>query len=98
MSAFLEQMKARAKSERKTIVLPEGEDERTLKAAKIILDEGIASLIILGSPDEIHVEGAQVIDPKTSEKREAYAQKFYELRKSKGISLEDAQKQMLDAT
>lgn len=98
MSAFLEQMKARAKSERKTIVLPEGEDERTLKAAKIILDEGIASLIILGSPEEIHVEGAQVIDPKTSEKREAYAQKFYELRKSKGISLEDAQKQMLDAT
>ena len=58
MSAFLDKMKAQAKADLKTIVLPEGEDPRTIEAAKAIVAEGIANIVILGDPAEIEVEGA----------------------------------------
>ena len=51
MSEFLDRMKATAKADKKTIVLPEGEDPRTIEAARAIVDEGIADLVILGDPE-----------------------------------------------
>ena len=98
MSDFLSRMKAAAKADKKTIVLPEGEDQRTIDAAKVIVAEDLANLVILGDPDQIQVEGVTVIDPKTAEKHEAYAAKFAELRAKKGVTLEQARAQMDDAT
>ena len=57
MSAFLETMIARAKADKQTIVLPEGNDERTLAAAEQILADNLADLIILGNPDDIAAAG-----------------------------------------
>ena len=98
MSDFLQRMKSAAKADKKTIVLPEGEDPRTIEAAKKIVEEGLANLIILGDPSQIDVEGVTVIDPKTAEKHEAYAEKFAELRAKKGVTIEQAREQMNDAT
>ena len=98
MSDFLNRMKAAAKADKKTIVLPEGEDPRTIEAAKKVIDEGLADLVILGNPDEIDVPGATVIDPRTSDKKQAYAEKFAEFRKKKGVTLPEALEQMNDAT
>lgn len=98
MSEFLDRMKTAAKADRKTIVLPEGEDPRTIAAAKTIVSEGLANLIILGDPEQVKVDGVTVVDPKTSPKHEEYAQKFAELRKKKGVTLEQARAQMDDNT
>ena len=98
MSDFLKSMKAAAKADKKTIVLPEGEDQRTIDAARTIVSEGIADLVILGDPASIDVEGVQVIDPATAPNRQAYADAFYELRKAKGVTPEQAYEQMADAT
>ena len=98
MSAFLDRMKALAKADKKTIVLPEGEDPRTIEAAKQIVAEDLADLVILGDPAEIDVDGVTVIDPATSEKRQAYADALYELRKAKGMTPEQAFETVADAT
>ena len=98
MSEFLDRMKAAAKSDKKTIVLPEGEDPRTIEAAKKIVDEGLANLVILGDPATIDLEGVTVIDPRSSDKKQAYAEAFAELRKKKGVTLPEALEQMNDAT
>ena len=98
MSEFLDRMKAAAKADKKTIVLPEGEDPRTIEAARAIVEEGLANLVILGDPAAIDVDGVTVVDPKTSDKHEAYAQKFAELRAKKGVTIEQAREQMDDAT
>ncbi len=98
MSDFLKSMKAAAKADKKTIVLPEGEDQRTIDAARTIVSEGIANLVILGDPSSIDIEGVQVIDPATAPNRQAYADAFYELRKAKGVTPEQAYEQMADAT
>ena len=98
MSEFLDRMKAAAKSDKKTIVLPEGEDPRTIEAAKKIIEEDLANLVILGDPDVIDVPGATVIDPRRAEKKQAYAEKFAELRAKKGVTLPEAMEQMNDAT
>jgi len=99
--SLLFNIRENAKKNRRRIVLPEGTSERTLKAADIILREGIADLILLGDiatikskEKELHLDlsKAQLIDPKTSDKLEAYSQKFCELRKSKGITIEEARK------
>ena len=90
MSDFLNRMKAAAKADVKTIVLPEGEDPRTIAAAKSAIEEGLANLVILGDPSTIDVAGATVIDPKTSDKHEAYAAKLAELRAKKGMTIEQA--------
>lgn len=75
VSQFLDSMIARAKADKKTIVLPEGNDIRTLKAAEAILAEGIADLIVLGDADDItaagcNLEGARIVDFRTSRLRE----------------------------
>ena len=98
MSDFLARMKSAAKADKKTIVLPEGEDPRTIEAAKKIVEEGLANLVVLGNPDEIKIDGVTVIDPRTAEKKQAYAEKFAELRAKKGVTLPEALEQMNDAT
>ena len=95
VSQFLDSMISRAKTDKKTIVLPEGNDIRTLKAAEAILAEGIADLIVLGDADDIaaagcNLEGARIVDFRTSELREPYAEKLAELRAAKGMTLEQA--------
>ena len=98
MSDFLARMKSAAKADKKTIVLPEGEDPRTIEAAKKIVEEGLANLVVLGNPDEIKIDGVTVIDPRTAEQKQAYAEKFAELRAKKGVTLPEALEQMNDAT
>ncbi len=98
---LLEKISENAKSLNKRIVLPEGTSERTLKAADIILKQNLAQLILLGNIDEIHqlekkfgldLSKAEIIDPKNASKKELYIQKLMEIRKSKGISYDDALK------
>ncbi len=102
MSKFLDRIKERAKQEKKTIVLPESMDRRTFEAAATVLKEGIANLIIIGTPEEVEanskgldISGATVINPYTYEKTEEYINLFVELRKKKGLTYEDAKKQAL---
>ncbi len=98
MSDFLARMKAAAAADKKIIVLPEGEDPRTIEAAKQIVAEDLANLVILGNPAEIDVPGAVVVDPASDERAETYAQKFAELRAKKGVTIEQAREQVKDAT
>ena len=98
MSDFLNRMKDAAKADKKTVGLPEGEDQRTIDAARIIVEENLADLVILGDPEKIDVPGVTVIDPKNGPKHEEYAQKFAELRAKKGVTIEQARAQMNDAT
>ena len=89
---FIESIKNRAKKDKKTIVLPESMDERVLEAGSIALKEGIANIIIIGKPvtDRFDLEGAQIIDPNTSELTEELVLKLVELRKEKGMTYEEA--------
>lgn len=97
---FAEKMKAQAKAAQKRLVLAEGCEDRTIKAARIIADEELASAVILvGSQATIEekaknlsisLAGLTIVDPETSEARKAYAQEFYTLRKHKGMSEEQA--------
>lgn len=99
MSAFTDKLKARAKNDIKTIVLAEGEEIRTLKAAQIVKNEGYAKVILLGNPDKIKqksdaenldLTGIEVIDPENSDKNSEYADMLYELRKNKGMTPDQA--------
>ena len=105
-SEYLKNLVAKAKKLQKTIVLPEGEDERILKAAHIIAEEEAANLVILGDETEIKNYFAQnnwsmnrisIVAPETSPKLEEYANLLYELRKAKGMTPEDARKTARDA-
>ena len=97
---FVNYFKQKAKSDIQRIVLAEGTEERTLKAADIVLGEGFADLIILSKPDFIkkfaadnnlkNLCKATVIDPENNPKAEEYANLIYELRKKKGMDLETA--------
>ncbi|WP_298613071.1 phosphate acetyltransferase [uncultured Odoribacter sp.] len=103
---LLDQIKSNAKKYSKRIVLPEGTEERTLKAAEVILSEGIAQLILLGKPEEIreqaeklglkNITKATTIDPASHAKKETYADLLVELRKSKGMTKEQALKLVTD--
>lgn len=101
MASFLQSMIERAKADKQTIVLPEGNDERTLKAAQEILKLGAAALIILGDADEIgsagyDLAGAEIINPRTSTLREELAEKLHEIRAAKGMTPEAALELMDD--
>ncbi len=97
---------ANAKANKQRIVLPESLEERTLTAADQSLADDIADIILIGNPDEIfalgkklgltHLDKATIIDPATSEKTEEYAQLLFELRKSKGMTIEEARVKVLD--
>lgn len=101
MSKFLDRIIERAKADKKTIVLAEGTEPRTIAAADIILKQGIANLIILGNKDEIakisggyDISAATIIDPETDEHFEDFVQTFYEMRKEKGMTEEKARETM----
>lgn len=101
--SFIENIKERAKREIKTIVLPESMDTRVMQAASKALDQGIANIIIIGTPDEIEksskgidISKATIIDPYTSELTEDLIFKFVELRKNKGMTYDAAKKILLE--
>ena len=102
---FIENIKNRAKQEIKTIVLPEAEDIRTLKATQIALKEKYANIILIGNEEAIKqkaqennvdIEEAIIINPQTSKDYEKYAQLLYELRKNKGMTIEQAKELVLN--
>ncbi|MBQ7684313.1 MAG: phosphate acetyltransferase [Bacteroidaceae bacterium] len=103
---LIEKIIARAQSNKQRIVLPESLEERTLTAADHALADTLADIILIGNPDEIHalagrlslnhIDKAIIIDPATSPKTEEYAQLLFELRKSKGMTIEEARRKVLD--
>ena len=102
---FIEKIKQKAKNDIKTIVLPEATDIRTLKAAKIVEEEGFAKVILLGEKEKIEEIAknnnidilSTIINPVKSSKYEEYANALYELRKLKGMTLTKAQELLRDS-
>ena len=99
--SFIDKIKAKAKTSKKVIVLPESEDMRTLEAADAVLKEGIADLVLLGKEEKIladakkggfNVTGAKIIDPEKSDRLDDYVASLVELRKSKSMTEEEARK------
>jgi phosphate acetyltransferase len=102
---FLDQIKERARQLQNRIVLAEGTELRTLKAAEIILNEKLARIILLGDPlkineltqkENINISGAEIIDPSTNIKRQLYAEMMVEIRKSKGLTIQEALEALSD--
>lgn len=102
---FMSKMKELAKSNRKTIVLPEGDEKRNLEAAVTIAKEGYANIVLLGEEAKIKEEanklgldlsGLKIINPVESPDYERYSNEFFELRKKKGITIEAAKETMKD--
>ena len=99
---LLSQIVARAKANKQRIVLPEAEEERTLCAADKVLADDIANLILIGNPAKVHalakekglthIDKATLIDPENYERSEEMAEKLAEIRKSKGMTIEEARK------
>ncbi len=99
---LISQIVERAKANKQRIVLPEATEERTLRAADQVLADGVADLILLGNPEVImnsakewglaNIEKATIIDPENHEKKQEYAELLCELRKKKGMTMEEAQK------
>ena len=97
---LLKQIVERAKAHKQRIVLPEAEEERTLKAADKVLADDIAEIILIGNPENIHrlanewnlknIDKANIVDPMNNPKSEEYAKLLAELRKSKGMTIEKA--------
>ena len=97
---LLQKIVAQAKSNKQRIVLPEATEERTLKAADRVLADDIADIILIGNPQEInrlagewglsHISKATIVDPENNPKSEMYAEKLAELRKKKGMTIEQA--------
>ncbi len=103
---LMNQIIARAKQNKQRIVLPEGTEERTLKAADMLLADQVADLILIGNTAEIaskatewglkNIDKATIIDPENNPKSEEYANLLFELRKSKGMTIEEARKKVTD--
>ena len=97
---LIQDIVARAKANKQRIVLPEGTEERTLKAADRLLADGVADIILIGNPAEInglaerfgltHIQEATIVDPKNHEKKAAYADLLFQLRQKKGMTPEKA--------
>jgi phosphate acetyltransferase len=105
MFELLDQIKERARKLQNRIVLAEGTELRTLKAAEIVLKENLARIILLGNQNRIKeitkkegldISGAEIIDPMTSEKRKHYAEMMVEIRKCKGLTIEEALESLND--
>ncbi|OBG51723.1 MULTISPECIES: phosphate acetyltransferase [unclassified Mycobacterium] len=104
---FIHRLTLQARADRKHIVLPEGDDDRILKSAGRVLQRRVADLTVLGDEAQIRqrsgelgvdLDGAQVIDPRTSDLRSRFADQYAELRKAKGVTAEHAREIMRDAT
>ncbi|MHB8854281.1 MAG: phosphate acetyltransferase [Ignavibacteriaceae bacterium] len=100
---FLTTIKSKASQKRKTIVLPESHDERVLKAAETLTKQNIASIITLGNEEKIFddvkklnidLSNVRIIDPEKSDRFDSYTNTFYELRKKKGLTIEQAREIM----
>ncbi len=100
---LLNEMKEKTKLRKRTIVLPESHDERVLKAAEILLKENIAEVITIGNKEKIEsdasnlgvdLSGVKIVDPQTSNLTDGFAEIFYNGRKHKGVTLEDAKEIM----
>jgi len=101
---LIDQIKENARKNKQRIVLPEGYEERTLRAADRVLQDGTAEITLLGRPQDIQQQAASLglknigkatlIDPLTSEKRDIYAKMMTELRKSKGLTMDQALEQL----
>ena len=98
---LIEQIKAKAKSNLQTIVLPESYDERMLSAAQQVVEQGLAKVVILGNPAEVqaaanergvNLAGVELLEPKSSPKLKEYIDAFVELRKAKGMTPDEAEK------
>lgn len=99
---LIKQIVERAKSDKQRIVLPEGTEERTLKAADELIKDGVANIILIGNPTVIkekaanlsltNLDKATVLDPQNYEKKETYTNLLFELRKAKGMTIEHAAK------
>ena len=98
--SYIDQIKEKARADKKTIVLPETNDKRTLIAASHILEEGIADIIMIGDEEkirdgagwlEVELDGVTVINPQTIDKMDKYVELLYETRKAKGMTLEKAE-------
>ncbi len=99
---LMQEIIARAQSNQQRIVLPEGTEERTLRAADRLLADEVANIILIGNPDEINrlaiqynlsnIARATIIDPVNNEKKTVYANLLFELRKNKGMTIEQAEK------
>ena len=103
--SMIEMIKAKARANVKSIVLPEGDEPRTVSAASIVKKEGLAIPVLIGNPEKIasvakeqgvDIDGITIIDPENSDKTEHYTNELYELRKSKGVTPEDAAKLVAD--
>lgn len=101
--SFIDTIKARAKADIKTIVLPETEDRRTYEAAAQVLKEGIAKIVLVGSEEAVKkgsegldLTGAIIVDPATSDRTDAYVDKLVELRGKKGMTPEKAREILLN--
>ncbi len=101
----LERIRARAASAPKHIVLPEGEDERTIRAASLCMKERIAQLTLIGAEDVIRdraakisvdLTGVSLLDHRRCSDREQYAARYHEARRAKGVTLDEARQQMND--
>lgn len=104
--SYIDKIKAKAKANKKTIILPETEDARTLQAAENILLNEYADIILLGNSDKILADakllradltGAEIIDPDTDSRTDELVNMFYELRKSKGMTPEKARETLLNS-
>ncbi|ADL12534.1 phosphate acetyltransferase [Acetohalobium arabaticum] len=102
---FVTEIKEEAQAAGKTIVLPEGEEPRMIKAVPQILEEELADIILLGEEsklqeiadeESVDISGAEIIDPKEADRLDEFGSTYYELRKHKGISKEEALEQMED--
>ena len=100
---FLEKISERAKKDIKTIVLPESSDLRTIQAAAMVQEKGLANIVLVGKEEAIKklagnldISKAKIIDPETSDKFAEFAEAFYEMRKAKGMTLEKAREVVKD--
>ena len=103
--SYIDKIKEKARADKKTIVLPETSDKRTLIAASHIVQEGIADIIMVGDEEkimdgagwlEVELDGVVVVNPKTSDLTEKYVQLLYETRKAKGMTIEKAREKLLN--
>ena len=102
---FIEKIKQRAKNDIKTIILPEAEDKRILEATSQVIKQGFAKIILIGNKEKIEsnakkygfdISGARIVNILENEKKQEYAEKLYELRKNKGMDINQARELIED--
>ena len=103
---LLDRIKENARKQNMRIVLPEGYEERTIKAADIAIKDGLAKIILIGDPEEINshaeklglksISRAEIVNPKSHQKKDHYINMMVELRKSKGMTKEEASRLIED--